>query len=139
MSDGSRGSQGFFEGRVAGQPRSAGHGSVSGMIRQRKQARGRQGNEMRAYAVTARTGMQDLLAGAPVVVVQRINDHDRRTRIRAQIVVHARGHADALHQDQQQHDQRGPAHGPKARQSGTGAKFQHARSLVDCGTRTQLR
>lgn len=99
MSDGSRGSQGFFEGRVAGQPRSAGHGSVSGMIRQCEQARGRQRNKMRAYAMTASTGMQDLLAGARAVVVQGIDNHDRRTRIRAQIVVHARGHADALHQN----------------------------------------
>lgn len=117
MSDGSRGSQSFFEERAGVQPREAGDGVVSGQIRQGWQVYGGQCGKMWAHAMTAGTGVQNLLAGARVVIVQCIDDDGRRARIRAQIVVHARGHADALHQDQQQHDQRGPAHGPKSRKS----------------------
>ena len=117
MSDDSRGSQGFFEERAGVQPRAAGDGVVSGQIRQCWQMYGGQCDKMRAHAVAARAGMQNLLAAARVVVVLRVDNHDRRARIRTQIVVHACSHADALHQDQQQHDQRGPAHGPKSRKS----------------------
>jgi hypothetical protein len=138
MSDGSRGSQCFFEERAGVQPQTSRYRFVSGQIRNCWQVGGRQCNKMRAHAVAARAGMQNLLAAARVVVVLCIDNHDRRARIRTQIVVHACSHADALHQDQQQHDQRRPAHCAKSGESGTGAVLQHARRLADLGRRTQL-
>jgi len=138
MSDGSRGSQCFFEERAGVQPQTSRYrirertkSAIAGRWRQAMQ-------QMRQHAVAARAGMQNLLAAARVVVVLCIDNHDRRARIRTQIVVHACSHADALHQDQQQHDQRRPAHCAKSGESGTGAVLQHARRLADLGRRTQL-